>query len=72
MKLLGKARVENGKVELPANIELEEGALYDVIQMGDDLLLSPPSSPTNRMERIEQLAKESIQMHKKSLEGLAK
>ena len=66
MKYLGVARKEKGQVVMPdAFQEAEEGKLYEVIEIGGDILLVP--SPLDR----ERLARKSIEEHRKTLEGLA-
>lgn len=73
MRYLGIARQENGSVVMPdAFREVEEGRLYEAIEIGGDILLVPPPLDHERLARIERLANRSIQEHRKSLEGLAR
>ena len=73
MKYLGVARKEKGQVVMPdAFREAEEGKLYEVIEIGGDILLVPSPLDRKRLARIEKLAQRSIEEHRKTLEGLAR
>ena len=73
MKYLGVARKEKGQVVMPdAFKEAEEGKLYEVIEIGGDIILVPSPLDRERLARIEKLTHSSIEEHRKSLEGLAR
>ncbi len=73
MKYLGVARKEKGQVVMPdAFRETEEGKLYEVIEIGGDILLVPSPLDRERLARIEKLANRCIEEHRKALEGLAR
>ncbi len=73
MKYLGVARKEKGQVVMPdAFKEAEEGKLYEVIEIGGDILLVPSPLDRELLARIEKLAHHSIEEHRKTLEGLAR
>ncbi|MBM4294120.1 MAG: hypothetical protein FJ126_04350 [Deltaproteobacteria bacterium] len=72
MRYLGIARLEN-QVVLPDGFrEIEAGRSYEVIEIGGDILLMPPPLDRERLARIDQLARQSIQEHRATLEGLAR
>jgi bifunctional DNA-binding transcriptional regulator/antitoxin component of YhaV-PrlF toxin-antitoxin module len=72
MRYFGIARKERGQVVLPdAFREVEEGHLYEVVEIGGDILLMPPPLDRERLAQIECLANRSIEEHRKSLEGLS-
>lgn len=73
MKYLGIARKEKGKVIMPDSFkEVEEGKLYEVIEIENEILLLPSPLDKKRLELIKKLADESINEHRETLEELAK
>jgi hypothetical protein len=73
MRYLGVARIEGGRVVMPDGYqELAEASLYEVVEVGGDILLMPSPLDRERMIRIERLARRSIEEHRKTLEGLAR
>ena len=73
MKYLGVARKENGQVLMPDSFQgTEEGKIYEAIEIGGDILLVPSPFDKERLARIEQLTRRSINDHRKTLEGLAR
>jgi hypothetical protein len=73
MRYLGIARKEKGQVIMPDSFqEVSEGKLYEVIEVGGDLLFIPSPLDRERLAMIERLTNVSIKEHRKSLEGLAK
>lgn len=72
MKILGEARYRNGQMELSNPLNAEEGTLFYVLQVGDDLWLTTQPLDPDRTAEIEQLTIQSIQEHRKALEGLAR
>ncbi len=45
---------------------------YEVIEIGGNILLVPPPLDRERIALIKRLTKESIEDHRKTLEGLAR
>ena len=45
---------------------------YDAIQVGGDILLLPAPLDRERLKKIEELAKRSIEEHRSTLEALAR
>jgi len=73
MNYLGIARQENGRIVMPdAFGEGVEGQMYEVIEVGGDILLTTTPLDRRRLERIEQLTKSSIEDHRKTLDGLGR
>lgn len=73
MNYLGTARIENGNVVMPDGFrESAHGQTYEAVEIDGDILLTPTPLDRKRLERVAQLAAESINDHRKSLEGLAK
>jgi len=73
MRYLGIARKERDHVVMPdAFREVEEGSVYEVVEIGGDFLLVPPPLNRERLARIERLVNRSIEEHRKTLEGLAR
>ena len=73
MRYLGVARTRKGQVEMPdAFLTVEGTGDYEVVEIGGDILLTPPPLDRERLVRIEALAARSIQDHRESLEGLAR
>lgn len=73
MKYLGTVKKEKGQVVMPeAFQEVEEGRVFEAIEIGSDILLLAGPLDKERMARIEELAKESIEKHRATLEALAR
>jgi hypothetical protein len=72
MKYLGTARKEKGQVVMPdAFQEIEEGRLFEAVEIGGDILLLAGPLEKERLSQIEEIAKESIEKHRATLEALA-
>jgi len=52
--------------------EIAEPRTYEAIQVGGDILLLSPPLDRERLKRIEELAKRSIEEHRDTLERLAR
>lgn len=73
MKYLGTVKKEKGQVVMPeAFQDVEEGRVFEAIEVGGDILLLAGPLDKERMARIEELAKESIEKHRATLEALAR
>jgi hypothetical protein len=73
MRYFGIAKNEKGLVVMPdAFREVETYPLYEVIEIGGDVLLVSPPLDRERLAQIERLARRSIEEHRKTLEGLAR
>ncbi len=73
MKYLGTARKEKGHVVMPdAFQEIEEGRVFEAVEIGGDLLLLAGPLEKERLSRIEEITKESINKHRATLEGLSR
>jgi hypothetical protein len=73
MKYLGIVKRQNGNLMLPDTFqEIAEPHTYEAIQVGGDILLLSPPLDQERLKRIEELAKRSIEEHRDSLERLAR
>ncbi len=73
MRYLGIARKENGQVLMPEGFqEVEEGRIYEALEIGGDILLISSPCDRERLTRIESLTKQSIEEHRRSLENLAR
>jgi hypothetical protein len=70
MKYLGIARHHKGNVMMPDNYEAEEGREYEVVEIGNDIILMPSNQHKKRLESIEELAEDAIRRHRKTLEKL--
>jgi hypothetical protein len=72
MKYLGTARKEKGRMVMPdAFQEIEEGRIFEAVEIGGDILLLAGPLEKERLSRIEEIAKESIEKHRATLEALA-
>lgn len=72
MKYLGIARTEHDHVLMPDGFEdIANGRMFEVIELGGDFLLMPSPLDRQRLDQVNALAKQSIEEHRKSLEGLA-
>ena len=73
MKYLGTARKEKGHMVMPAAFqEVEDGRVFEAIEMGGDIILLAGALEKERWEQIEEMAKESIERHRATLEALAR
>ena len=73
MKYLGIVKRQNGNLTMPdAFQEVATLRTYDAIQVGGDILLLSAPLDRERLKKIEELAKRSIEEHRSSLEALAK
>jgi hypothetical protein len=73
MKYLGIVKRQNGNLTMPdAFQEVTTPRTYDAIQVGGDILLLPAPLDRERLKKIEELAKRSIEEHRSTLEALAK
>jgi hypothetical protein len=73
MRYLGVARIEDGRVVMPDGAaELTEGQCFEAMEVGGDILLISPPLDRERLSHIERLANQSIDEHRKALEGLAR
>ena len=51
---------------------VQEGKIYDVVEIGGDVVLAPSPLDRERLAQIERLARRSIKEHRQTLEGLAR
>jgi len=73
MRYLGIAKKEKGHLTMPdAFGEVEEGQMYEAIELGGEILLISAPLDRKRLAQIERLVSRSIEEHRKSLEGLAR
>lgn len=73
MKYLGIARTENGRLIMPDGFDCpEEGTTFEAVEIGGEIVLSPTPLDRRRLEKIDRLARQSMQDHRESLEDLAK
>ena len=73
MRYLGIARKEKDQVLMPDTFqEMEEGRVFEVIEIGGDILLLSNPWEKDHLTRVEQLAKESITQHRQTLKDLAR
>jgi hypothetical protein len=73
MKYLGIVKRKNGNLTMPdAFQEVMTLRTYDAIQVGGDILLLPAPLDRERLKKIEELAKRSIEEHRSTLDALAK
>ncbi|MBS3905532.1 MAG: hypothetical protein KGZ49_00725 [Syntrophaceae bacterium] len=73
MKYLGIVKRQNGNLSMPDTFqEVATLHTYEAIQMGGDILLLSAPLDRERIKQIEKLANQSIEEHRKTLEGLAK
>jgi hypothetical protein len=72
MKYLGIARAKNGRIAMPDSFSAEKEVEYEVVEIGNDILLIPAPVDHQRLESIRQLAEESIKEHRDVLEKLAR
>lgn len=72
MRYLGIAKRDNGMLALPD--AFQEATLkedYEAVEVGGDILLLAAPLDRERMRRIEELARRSIEEHRGTLERLA-
>ncbi|MFN0135597.1 MAG: hypothetical protein ACKVS9_05695 [Phycisphaerae bacterium] len=73
MNYLGTARIENGRVVMPDGFAAARHSdTFEAIEIGGDILLITSPLDRKRLDLIDALVGESINDHRKSLEGLAK
>ena len=73
MKYLGIVKRENGNLTMPdAFQEVTVPRTYEAIQVGGDILLLPAPLDRERIKRIEELTKRSIEEHRSTLEALSR
>jgi len=73
MKYLGIVKRQNGNLTMPdAFQEVATPPTYEAIQVGGDILLLSAPLDRERLKKIEELAKRSIEEHRSTLEALAK
>jgi hypothetical protein len=73
MKYLGTARKEKGRMVMPdAFQDVEDGRVFEAIEIGGDIILLAGPLDKERLSRIEEIAKESIEKHRATLEALAR
>ncbi len=73
MKYLGTVKKEKGQVVIPDTFrEVEDGRIFEAIEVGGDILLVAGPLEKERLSLIEELAKESIEKHRATLEALAR
>lgn len=72
MKYLGVAKNENGRLQMPDGFaEAAPGAAFEAIEIGGDILLTQRALEPQRLAHIAELAQQSIDEHRRTLEGLA-
>ena len=73
MKYLGIVKKENGNLTMPdAFREATAPGTYEAIQVGGDILLLPAPLDRERIKKIEELTRRSIEEHRSTLEALAR
>lgn len=73
MKYLGIVKRQDGNLAIPDTFqEVATFHTYEAIQMGGDIPLLSAPLDRERIKQIEKLANQSIEEHRKTLEGLAK
>lgn len=72
MRYLGTAKVENGHVIMPDGFDADVSVdTYEAVEIGGDIFLAATPLDRKRLERVGKLTAQSIDEHRKSLEGLA-
>ena len=72
MKYLGIVKRRGNQLTMPDAFDpTAREATYEAIQVGDAILLLAPPLDRERHQRIEALAREAIDDHRQSLEGLS-
>lgn len=73
MKYMGTIKKEKGQVVMPdAFQDVEDGRIFEAVEIGGDILLLAGPLQKERLVRIEELAKESNEKHRTTLEALAR
>ena len=73
MRYLGIAKKEHGRVVMPDTFaDVSEGQTFEAFEIAGDILLAVPPLDRTRLEQVARLAKQSIDEHRTSLEGLAR
>ncbi|MEW6249619.1 MAG: hypothetical protein AB1716_03150 [Planctomycetota bacterium] len=73
MRYLGVARTENGRLIMPDAFGTPAAPQqFDVLEVGDVLLLQKLPADPQRQAEIERLTREIIAEHRPALEGLAR
>jgi hypothetical protein len=73
MRCLGMAQRQEGRVLMPdAFKEVAQGQVYEVLEIGGDILHMPPPLDRERLALVEKLARKSISGDRQTLEGLAR
>jgi hypothetical protein len=73
MKYLGTVKKEKGHMVMPdAFQEVEDGRVFEAIEMGGDIILLAGALEKERWAQIEEMTKESINRHRATLEALAR
>jgi hypothetical protein len=72
MKYLGVVKRSNATLTLPDGFQQAvQSGEYEAIEVGGDILLLASPLDRSRLKRVEKLAKQSIDEHRRTLEGLA-
>lgn len=72
MQYFGVAKYENGRMTMPDNFTSgHEDHTYEALEIDDTIILLRSQLNQERLARIEKLAKQSIEEHRTTLEGLA-
>jgi hypothetical protein len=73
MKYYGLAKKELGSMRMPDAFDrVEDGQMFEVIEIGNDILLVPSPFDRGRLALIEKLARTSIDDHRRTLEALTR
>jgi len=74
VRYLGIARRVGDRIVISSEVtgKLEEEQIFEIVEIGGDILLIPAPLDRRRMAYIEKLAKQSIEDHRQTLERLAK
>ena len=73
MKYLGIVKRTNATLTLPDGFqEAAQSGEYEAVELGGDILLLASPLDKERLKRIEKLANQSIDEHRRTLEGLAR
>lgn len=72
MRYLGIARTKDGRIVMPdACVAGDEDRTFEVVELGEMILLTTSPLDKARIEQVDRLARDSIADHRDSLEGLA-
>jgi len=73
MEYLGIVKPQDGGLTLPDSFrKVAEQRSYEALQVGGDILLLAAPLDRERLARIEELTRRSIDEHRRTLEGLAR